>query len=599
MKIKKRLRLPIRWKLASTILFAAIVPIIIIGITFFPRLSDMIVADTIRNAQTTSAKRAPLVSEQIQKVEGYLENITNMAFYQDIFYEPLNGDLSSLVTDSDASLFAAEIDELIQDTELTNVRIYLELPEECGFFDSEYTGNVFAPLRTVSANYWYGILNNSKTATLYCPEFYLGVSEREDLGNCALIFRTSINYEGEIYKAFVALYHDKEIFQSLLSTNLSVEGGGTYLITNRDAIVAASDDQLAGMYRIRYDKIMELLRSSNSFVEQVVVGESVDVAAYYIEETGWYMVTFMPEEPLKELANNQISRFFFWSFLVILIGIVVAILISNSLTRRLSVLSEKMENVKYGPPEEMEETRENDEVGDLISTYNYMVREINSLVEQQTKSAEELRRAEFDSLQAQINPHFLYNTMDMINWMTLQGRNEEASEVIQMLARFYKLTLSRKKDYSNIEDELEHANIYVNLMNMRYDNVIDFVVDVPEEFYDCRIPKLTLQPILENSILHGILEKDDRTGTIVITAWEEDGDIVILVSDDGVGIDPELIPNILKERSRQHAKGSNIAIYNIHNRLKLLNGEAYGLSYDSELGKGCEVSIRIPKIIDD
>ena len=187
--------------------------------------------------------------------------------------------------------------------------------------------------------------------------------------------------------------------------------------------------------------------------------------------------------------------------------------------------------------------------------------------------------------------------MDMINWMAKDGRNEEVSEVVQRLSRFYKLTLSRKNTINSIADELEHVGIYVELMNMRHGNAIDFVVDMPDELTNFTIPKLTLQPIVENSILHGILEKADKTGTIIITGWEDGDDIVILVSDDGVGIPDDKLANILSPVPVAPTKGSNVAISNIHHRLKLLYGDEYGISYSSREGMGTEVTIRIPQLI--
>ena len=216
------------------------------------------------------------------------------------------------------------------------------------------------------------------------------------------------------------------------------------------------------------------------------------------------------------------------------------------------------------------------------------------MMDKYKKSVEKQKNAEIAALEAQINPHFLYNMMDVINWMVLQGKSQEASSVIQILARFYKLTLSRKQKMSTIREELEHVNIYMQLQNMRYPNCFEFVADMPDELSNYQIPKLTLQPIIENSILHGILESDSKTGTIVVTGWQEDSDICILVSDDGVGMSADALSNILSGQENHHTKGSNIAVYNIHNRLQLLYGENYGLHYESTEGNGCEVTLRIP-----
>ena len=237
-----------------------------------------------------------------------------------------------------------------------------------------------------------------------------------------------------------------------------------------------------------------------------------------------------------------------------------------------------MQTVRHGPPTPMESPQAHDEIGNLIDTYNYMTRKMEELMEKQAKAAEDLRIAEFNSLQAQINPHFLYNTMDMINWMALQGQTDEISHAVQSLSRFYKLTLSRKKGISTIARELEHVTIYVQLQNMRYHDSIELITDIPDELSEYQIPKLTLQPVVENSILHGILEKESKSGTIVITGWMENEDIVLLISGKG----------------KSQSGGTNIAVYNTHRRLQILYGNNYGLTYSSKPGEGTEVEIRFP-----
>ena len=253
-----------------------------------------------------------------------------------------------------------------------------------------------------------------------------------------------------------------------------------------------------------------------------------------------------------------------------------------------------MQTVRHGPPTPMESPQAHDEIGNLIDTYNYMTRKMEELMEKQAKAAEDLRIAEFNSLQAQINPHFLYNTMDMINWLAQQGRTDEVSRAVQSLSRFYKLTLSRKQSISTIYREVEHVSIYLQIQNMRYHDSITFVSDIPDELMEYQIPKLTLQPIIENSVLHGILETADKTGTIVLTGWMEDSDIVLLISDDGIGIAAEQLATILSGEGASSSGGTNIAVYNTHRRLQILYGPDYGLSYTSNPGHGTEVEIRIP-----
>jgi len=223
-----------------------------------------------------------------------------------------------------------------------------------------------------------------------------------------------------------------------------------------------------------------------------------------------------------------------------------------------------------------------------------MCEQINLLLDKQEEDAKNLRNSEFKALQVQINPHFLYNTLDMISWMSKSGKNENVTAAVWILSKFYKLTLSRKETIGTIEQELEHISLYVQIQNMRFSNKIYFIIDVPDSLMEYEIPKLTFQPIVENSILHGILEKDSKEGNIVITAWIEDNTIIFFISDDGIGIEPGIVEKILTGELKRKQGNSNIGINNTHQRLQLLYGQEFGLSYTSTLGSGTEVELRIP-----
>ena len=308
---------------------------------------------------------------------------------------------------------------------------------------------------------------------------------------------------------------------------------------------------------------------------------------------GWKSVKMIMRSKLdKEIA---VVPYMTITLVLVLIGlaVLVSLFISRIFTRPLQELYVKMrrfEAEKSGNPLPENQV----EIKGLSRSYNRMIEEINSLTIKNYETELQLRRAELMALQSQINPHFLYNTLDMINWMAQQGRTSEVCNAVQSLSRFYKLTLSRKKGISTIAKEEEHVSIYVHLQNMRYHDNISFISDIPDELMEYQIPKLTLQPVIENSILHGILEKPSKSGTIVLTGWMEDGDIVLLISDDGVGIAPDKLPMILSGEGTSISGGTNIAIYNTHRRLQVLYGADYGLTYSSDVGKGTEVQIRIP-----
>lgn len=277
----------------------------------------------------------------------------------------------------------------------------------------------------------------------------------------------------------------------------------------------------------------------------MILDTTVYAGFYNIKQPGWFMVTVLPAGPLITQSNMIMVQYILMYLAFLVLALILAHYMSRSITNRISSVIHQMSKVRKGSLSPMESPVYHDEIGDLIDTYNYMTRKMDQLMADQAKAAEELRIAEFHSLQAQINPHFLYNTMDMINWLAQQGRTDDVSTAVQSLSRFY---------------------------------------------------KLTLQPLIENAVLHGILEKDDKTGTIVLTGWIEDTSIVLLISDDGVGIPSEKLSAILSGNGNSTSGGTNIAVYNTHRRLQILYGPDYGLTYSSTPGSGTEVEIRIPAI---
>ena len=555
----------------------------------------MVVSNTIRKEQEISSKTAPLIEETVSRVTDAYEELASLAFFKTIFHNPVSTPLGELTHTQDAEDFRKMVNEIADKDPVNAIRIYLQTPaSQNSLFVSENTRNTFLPMSSARGTYWYGIFQGSHVTELFCPPFYLGTKERDNCGDLAYIRKISINYYNNVYDAYVVLYYSSSAFEKILSDNLALSGSVSYIINDRNSTVASSNDSLSGIYWLDYESIQDAFMSSNNFVEQNILGETVYAGFYSITEPKWYMVTILPSQPLINQSNQIILQLLGIYLAILIFAIVLANFLARSITNRLSSVISQMKKVRQGPPVPMESPQAHDEIGDLIDTYNYMTRKIDELIQKQSKASEDLRIAEFNSLQAQINPHFLYNTMDMINWLALQGHTSEVSTAVQNLSRFYKLTLSRKKGISTIEREEEHVSIYISLQNMRYHDSIDFISDIPDELLEYQIPKLTLQPVVENAILHGILEKETKSGTIVLTGWLEDTDVVLLISDDGVGISPEKMSTILSGTGQSSSGGTNIAIYNTHRRLQILYGQKYGLTYTSTPGQGTEVQIRIP-----
>lgn len=586
-------------KFTLVLMITVTVPVIMMACFFYGKLYDMVVSYTIRQEQDISAKTAPIVEDLVQQVIDAHDRITDQDFFQTLFHQPVNSPFRMFENTEEIQEFQEYTKSLISSGKISGLQIYMDFPTSVRLFQDELTRDYFSPMSKAKGTYWYGIFQGTSVSSLFCPSFYLGDREKKSYGDMAYITSTTFYFQGHAYRAYIAAYTSSDNFTDLLKDNLTVDGSVSYIINDQNAIVASSDQSQSGIYLLDYDSIEDSFMSSNNFIERTILDTTVYAGFYNIKQPGWFMVTVLPAGPLITQSNMIMVQYILMYLAFLVLALILAHYMSRSITNRISSVIHQMSKVRKGTLSPMESPTYHDEIGDLIDTYNYMnymTRKMDQLMSEQAKAAEELRLAEFHSLQAQINPHFLYNTMDMINWLAQQGRTAEVSSAVQSLSRFYKLTLSRKQSISTIAQETEHATIYLEIQNMRYHNSIEFVSDIPDELMEYQIPKLTLQPLIENAVLHGILEKDDKAGTIVLTGWLEDSSIVLLISDDGVGISPDKLSSILSGEGSSSSGGTNIAVYNTHRRLQILYGTDYGLTYSNNPGGGTEVEIHIPAI---
>ena len=591
--------LKIQQKLTFSHLIIVLIPMLVIGVFFYTSLYDMIVSNTIRSEQERAAKTAPLVEDAVKEIIDVHRSLRSNEFYKELTSGEYLDDLKELSYGTEAEEFRQDVLKFSSMESISAVRIYVDLDESELPFTAGRKYSTLQPLNNIRTTYWYGIFQGSPAmSNLLCPSFYLGHYEIENYGDLAYVTKDSINNNGEYIPCYIVTYFSNSYLTKLLQDNITSNKNVAYLVNSRDNLVATSDSFLYVTYPFSSDEIRENIMSSNNFITKTVLGQKVYAGFYRIKNTDWYMVAVMPADPIMKKSTHIICNFLLIYIAFLLIAFIIASGLSHSMTRRLSLVVNQMAKVRFEPPVELKDADSQDEIGELIDTYNYMSRKIQQLMDNQAKAAENLRIAEFDSLQSQINPHFLYNTMDMISWLAQQGKSDEVTEVVRRLSRFYRLTLSRKQELTTIADEAEHVTIYIELQNMRFDNGIDFIMDIPDYLMEYSMPKLIFQPLVENSIIHGIMEKEEKTGSIVLAGWMEDEDIVLLLSDDGVGIDPDILPKFLDGTFHNpQSKGANVAVYNTHRRLQILYGERYGLSFSSTKGEGTEVQIRIPAIL--
>ena len=313
-----------------------------------------------------------------------------------------------------------------------------------------------------------------------------------------------------------------------------------------------------------------------------------------VEGSPWRVVgvSYVDELVTSNLWEN------FWllalaAVAILLAALVSSIVISRALSRPLKGLSRAMRQFEknadtftYAPVGGAREVQE------LSESFSHMVVKIQHLMETVRREEINLRKTELKALQAQINPHFLYNTLDSIAWMCEQGRNDEAVQMVNALAQLFRISISRGHELIPIRSELRHAESYLKIQKHRYKNQFSYRFDVDESCLDFLCNKITLQPIIENAIYHGINGLVDE-GEIVITLRAEGTDVVFTVADNGVGMDQAQIEAILRKERSDH---TGIGIKNVNDRLKIYFGEGYGITIDSEPDVGTTVTIRMPQV---
>ena len=215
--------------------------------------------------------------------------------------------------------------------------------------------------------------------------------------------------------------------------------------------------------------------------------------------------------------------------------------------------------------------------------------------EQVTREQKLLRKAEFELLQAQINPHFLYNTLDAIVWSAEAGNQKQVVKMVGSLSDFFRSSLNKGKELVSIREELSHVRSYLEIQQIRYQDILSYDIDVPQELYDNEIPKITVQPVVENALYHGIKNRRGG-GKITVSGTQSEKDYCIIVTDDGIGMEKERLEEVREELSgNSKGDGKIYGLYNVNERIKLFYGEEYGISIESLYEKGTTVTIRLPK----
>ncbi len=344
---------------------------------------------------------------------------------------------------------------------------------------------------------------------------------------------------------------------------------------------------------IRSEDIDKILASEDGYVSSTEDFRAKNYIVVTSSYTGWKVVGAVYEDELKpyDLLTRQI--YFLISGLSIVLAILLSIFISRHYLHPIKDLSDGMERFKNGDLDATVEVAMENEFGELAEDFNDMTVRIKSLVKENQLKEKAKRKFELKSLQSQINPHFLYNTLDSIVWMAEAGMNEEVVKMTFSLSKLFRIGINRGSEFITLEQELEHIESYLAIQKIRYGEKLDYSIDADPSLLSCRIIKIIIQPVVENAIYHGI-KKLPGTGFIDIKVREQNGNICITVEDDGVGMDEETALHLVRKTDNSTG-GSGIGLANVDQRIKLYYGEEYGVKIESVEFEGTKVTLTIAK----
>ena len=363
--------------------------------------------------------------------------------------------------------------------------------------------------------------------------------------------------------------------------------------------------------RWRIRSMLDMCENLRQYMLEIAREDSYDRRMLLLErnirgETGLTMLieTYMHDyigDEVRELARiqGQIRAQVLVMSIVIAVGVVVLILLiglySVRVTRRITgpigVLSRKAQQFGSGDFTPTPVDTHITELQTLDTGFNDMARRVDALMSRQIEDQRSLHRAELELLQAQINPHFLYNTLDSIAILAESDRGEDVVTMVTSLSTFFRNSLNKGQDVLTLRTECQQVKSYLEIQQIRYSDILRYEISIPEELMDCVVPKLILQPLVENALYHGIKNRRGM-GTIIVTGEEHEGDLLLKVMDNGAGMDEEQV-RILQSGIYED-KHTGLGLVNVHKRIRLYCGEGYGLSFESSVGKGSTVSVLLP-----
>lgn len=553
--IQKYKDLKYRYKLTIMMILCSLIPVCVIsGYTQIRTVQIMREKEQIGLEQ--------VLEQSVNSIDNRIQIYTNL-----INYLTYSSDLREIMEKECSSDYEAYLAYTeIADPMFTMPQLYHEEIRSITLYAENIQvehGNTLAPLSVAQNQTWYSKINEKGTVQWLVKQ-----------GNKKEILAVRKFYRQDSIQAMLVLTLDYnrvlETFADLLTEN---RGG---LILDEQGNVVYSGYRMDAPYKPDKETSLNYLKEHHVCIEKK------------IEDTKWNFCLYQPKEELEKsvwtLLLGNIPVLLLCLLLILLLGY----FFSRKMVERLEQLTENMNQINLGLRKVTVVSQSKDEIGVLVRTFTRMMDEINKLISQVYEAKIKLQKTEMKALQAQINPHFLYNSLSIINWKALEADNEEISRITLALSTYYRTSLNKGETMTIAANEIRNIDAYLQIQLIMHDNSFQVIKEIQEDALSYSVPKLILQPLVENAIEHGLDVSEKEEKWLKISVCKEKDALIMAVEDNGMGMSEEQAKSIITYRSKGYG------VRNVNDRITLLYGEEYHLRVKSRQGEGCRIEIVIP-----
>ena len=571
----------IRYTIFSYFTISALAVIVLIGVTLYAQMSQQLKAAVREENQA-------VLGQINRSVDSYLRTIMKLS--DSLYYGVIkNADLDKETVNSQITLLYDNNKDSIANIALLSK-------------DGELLEAVpAARLKTgidVTKEQWFGnTLNRTDNLHFTTPhvQYIFDNNENQYRWVITLTRAVEITHGTSTEQGILLLDIRYSSLQQILDNITLGNQGYLYMISSNGDLIYHPRMQMIETGQMSENTVMATDYRDGSFRERYE-GEWREVSVKSVGYTGWKLLSVTPEKglPLNNLKIQLFGVFVIGAFLLVLI--LTNNFISSRITTPIQKLEKSVNAIEAGDLDTEVYQGGSYEIRHLGRSIGEMAKRIKTLMEDIVAEHESKRKSEFDILQSQINPHFLYNTLDIIVWMIENEQKQDAVRIVTALARFFRISLSKGKSIITVRDELEHVRNYLMIQQTRFKNKFVYTIDAEDDVMELVSLKLMLQPLVENAIYHG-MEFMDGDGEICVKVYREDAELWFRISDNGLGMTEEQTRSLLDEQNHISSKrGSGIGVKNVNERIRLYFGESYGLAIWSEPDEGTVITIHLPAL---